>query len=241
MLYNKVMINNNKIEICLGNVQDVKTLNKYPVDRIELNSALELGGLTPSLNTLIKAKALTNIPIVCMVRCRGGNFNYTDEEYEVMYNDAKALLESGADGIVFGFLNADNTFNEKQMIRFVKLAKEYGKEAVCHKAFDDMKSDIYQDVEKLISFGIDRLLTSARAIYPDIITGAKVIGELNKKYGNQIELLPGGGIRIENVIDVYNICNTKQAHMTSKKTYDGNYIGLDEDQLIKLIEQIKKI
>lgn len=235
------MIKDNKIEICLGNIQDIEVLNKYPIDRIELNSALELGGLTPSLNTLISAKQKTNIKIVCMVRCRGGNFNYTKEEYDVMYNDAKLLLENGADGIVFGFLNEDLTFNEEQMLRFSNLAKEYNKEAICHKAFDEMTTDINKDVEKLISFNITRVLTSGREKYPNIIEGSKVISELNRKYGDKLEFLPGGGVRIDNVKDVYQICGTHQAHMTSKKQYDGDYIGLDEEQLKQLLEKIREI
>ena len=109
------------------------------------------------------------------------------------------------------------------------------------KVFDVMASDINKDVEKLISYGITRVLTSGRAVYPDIIGGAKVINELNNKYGDKIQFLPGGGIRIENVKDVYNICNTHQAHMTSKKTYDGEYIGLDEEQLQKLLDKIKEL
>ena len=235
------MINNNKIEVCLGCIQDVEALNKYPVDRIELNSALELGGCTPSLSTLKRAKELTNIPIVCMVRVRGGNFNYSKEEYDVMYEDAKQLLINGADGIVFGFLNEDLTFNESQMKRFSDLAKQYGKEAICHKAFDEMKSDIEEDVEKLISYGITRVLTSGRSVYPNIIDGCKVIRKLNEKYGDKIEFLPGGGVRIENVKEVYKECGTHQVHMTSKKTYPGNYTGLDEEQLIKLLNNIKEI
>lgn len=235
------MIKNRKIEVCLGNIQDVEVLNKYPVDRIELNSALELGGCTPSLNTLKRAKQLTNIQIVCMVRARGGDFNYSQEEYDVMYKDAELLLENGADGIVFGFLNEDLTFNAEQMKRFTSLAKKYGKEAICHKAFDVMTSNIEKDVEQLISFGIDRVLTSGRAVYPDIIGGCKIIASLNEKYGDKIEFLPGGGIRIENVKEVYNTCKSNQAHMTSKKKCNGDYIGLDEDQLIKLLEQIEQI
>lgn len=235
------MINNKLIEVCLGNIQDVEKLNKYPVDRIELNSAIELGGLTPSLNTLIAARKISKLKIVCMVRSRGGDFNYSDIEYDAMYEDAKLLLENGADGIVFGFLNEDLSFNEKQMKRFADLAKKYNKEAICHKAFDVMTSDINKDVEKLIEFGITRVLTSGRAVYPDIISGSKVINELNKKYGDKIQFLPGGGIRIENVKDVYNICGTNQAHMTSKKTYKGDYLGLDEDQLQKILEKIREI
>ena len=112
---------------------------------------------------------------------------------------------------------------------------------MCHKAFDVMQSDIEKDVEQLIDIGITRILTSGRAKYPNIIEGATVIGKLNDKYGDKIQFLPGGGIRIDNVQDVYKICGTNQAHMTSKKTHQGDYTGLDEEQLIKLLSEIDKI
>lgn len=233
------MINKITIEICLGNIQDVKTLEKYNVDRIELNSALELGGLTPSINTLIEAKKVSTKKIVCMCRCRGGNFVYTDEEYEVMFSDAKNMLENGADGIVFGFLNNDNTINIEKTKQMVELIHSYNKETVFHKAFDELEN-IDQGCKILCDLHIDRILTSGKAVYPDILQGCKTINELHVKYPN-IELLPGGGVRVNNIVDVINTCKSSQVHMTSKKTYDGNYIGLDEKQLIDLLNQIKQI
>ena len=101
------MINNITIEIALGCIQDVAKLEKYDVDRIELNSCIELGGITPSLSTLIEAKKVSTKKIVCMCRVRGGNFCYTNDEYDVMLKDAKLMLENGADGIVFGYLNEE--------------------------------------------------------------------------------------------------------------------------------------
>ena len=234
------MINGVTIEICLGNIRDVKKLNGLGIDRIELNSALELGGLTPSLNTLIKAKEDTDIKIICMVRTRGGDFCYTDEEYDVMFKDAKLMLDNGADGIVFGFLNKDNTINTEKTKKMVELIHSYGdKDAVFHKAFDEMNGDIFKDTKALLDLGIDRILTSGRAIYPDIISGCNIINKLYKEHGDKIQLLPGGGVRVENIQDVIKTAGTGQVHMTSKKTYDGNYIGLDEKQLEDLLNKIK--
>lgn len=231
------MINNITIEICLGNIQDVEVLNKYPIDRIELNAALELGGLTPSLNTLIQAKQISNKKIICMCRTRGGNFVYTDKEYEVMFKDAKLMLENGADGIVFGFLNDDDSINETKTKEMIELIHSYNKEAVFHKAFDEVK-DIDKSTKLLNDLHIDRILTSGQAIYPDILKGCETINRLSKQYPG-ITFLPGGGVRINNIQDVLKTADTKQIHMTSKKTYDGNYIGLDEEQLKELLKQIK--
>ena len=233
------MIKNTTIEIALGCIQDVAKLEKYDVDRIELNSCIELGGITPSLSTLIETKKISTKKIVCMCRVRGGNFCYTEEEYNVMFEDAKLMLENGADGIVFGFLNEDASINKDKSKKMIDLIHSYNKEAIFHKA-SDVSDDIDKTVETLSNIRIDRILTSGRAVYPDILSGCSKINELSKKYPN-VEFLPGGGVRIENIKDVITTCQTGQVHMTSKKTYNGDYIGLDEEQLVKLLEQIKLI
>ena len=111
------------IEICCGSYEDA--LNAYygRAKRIELNSALHLGGLTPSLATLKLTKKNTNLKIITMVRPRGAGFCYNEIEFEVMKEDAKSLLENGADGIAFGCLNKDgsicirNDRNHKKLSR----------------------------------------------------------------------------------------------------------------------------
>ena len=239
LAYNGIMINKIQIEICLGNIQDVATLNKYPIDRIELNCALELGGMTPSLNTLVEAKKISNKQIIAMCRCRGGDFCYSDEEYDVMFKDARLMLENGADGIVFGFLNSDKTINTTKTKEMIELIHAYGKQAVFHKAFDELK-DQDEGCRILSELKCDRILTGGKAKYPDIIEGAKTINELHQKYRN-IQLLPGGGVRIENIQEVVNTANSGQVHMTAKKTYAGGYIGLDEPQLIKMLEKLEEL
>lgn len=234
------MINNITIEICLGNIQEVEILNKYPVDRIELNSALELGGLTPSLNTLIKAKEVSNKKIVTMIRCRGGNFCYTKQEYEIMFSDAKDMLENNTDGIVFGFLNEDRCINIEMTKRMVDLVHSYHKEAIFHKAFDET-IDMEQAIKQLIDLKVDRILTSGQAVYPDILEGCKRINNLHTKYGNQIQLLPGGGVRVNNIVDVVNTANTKQVHMTSKRNNQNGYIELEVSQLEELLNKLHKM
>lgn len=231
------MINNTTIEIALGCIQDVAKLEKYDIDRIELNSCIELGGITPSLSTLIEAKKVSTKKIVCMCRVRGGNFCYTEPEYDVMFKDAKLMLENGADGIVFGFLNEDSSVNAEKTKQMIDLIHSYNKEAIFHKA-SDVSDDIDKTVETLSKLGINRILTSGKAVYPDILAGCQKINELAKKYPN-VEFLPGGGVRINNIKDVVSTCQTGQVHMTSKKQYDGEYIGLDEEQLVQLLDQLR--
>ena len=240
MPYNLIMINNIQIEICIGNIQDALIASQYPIDRIELNSALELGGLSPSLETLRYLKERIPTRICCMVRPRGGDFLYSDEEFEVMLKDAKNLLENKADGIVFGFLDQDKHIDVDRTRQMAELIHSYGKEAIFHKAFDELE-DQDEGTKILIDCKIDRILTSGKAVYPEILEGCERINKLNSKYGERIQFLPGGGVRIENIIDVLNISGVKQIHMTSKKDYPGGYLGLDTKQLETLLEKISSI
>ena len=234
-LYNLSMINNIKIEICIGNIEDAITASKYPIDRIELNSALELGGLTPSLNTLKTLKEKIKTPLCCMVRPRGGDFVYNELEFETMLLDAKTLLENGADGIVFGFLK-DNKVDEERTKKMVDLIHSYQKEAVFHKAFDDIE-DLDDATNTLVNLHIDRILTGGGKDTDHIVEGSKVIGELQEKYGDKIQLLTGGGVRIYNINEVVNNAKSHQVHMTSKTQKNG-YTLLDEPQLQELLKRL---
>lgn len=207
------MINNIKVEVCCGSVNDCITAEKCKADRIELNHALEMGGLTPSVGTLKEAKKYTDLPICCMVRPRGFGFSYSEEEYQVMLFDAKNLIANGADGIVFGFLNDDGTVNEKRTREMVTVI--HPQEAVFHKAFDST-ADLEEALKVLIDCGVDRVLTSGGASYPDLEEGCKLLGELIDKYGEQIEILPGGGVREHNVQQILNLTGSNQIHMTAK-------------------------
>ncbi len=232
------MVNNIKIEICCGNIDDVVEAAKFPIDRIELNSGMELGGLTPTIATLKKAKEITDAAVVCMTRTRTAGFVYTQDAYEVMLKDAEILLENGADGIVFGFLNEDNTVDVSRTEEITKLIKSYGKEAIFHKAFD-MTEDPYKAIEVLIEVGVDRVLTDGHSEY-DILCGCPLLKELHEKYGDKIEILPGGGVRVENVKEILDFTGIKQIHMSSKKTYEdnGTYSGFEPEQLKKMLERL---
>lgn len=227
-----------KIEICCGTIDDCLTAAEFNVDRIELNSALELGGLTPTLATLEMAKKRIKQPICCMVRPRGAGFVYTENQIENMMMDAKALLECGADGIVFGFLKPDHTVDKKNTKKMVKLIHSYGKEAVFHKAFDECQ-DFDKTIQELIECNVDRILSGGGK--ESIEQGSQVIGRLHQKYGNQIELLPGGGVTPQNIALVVKNAQSGQVHMTAKKTfYDGGaYVAVDRETLGLALERLK--
>ena len=102
------------IEVCCGSFEDAMMASECGVKRVELNSALSLGGLTPSLGSLIMIKQYSDIEVVSMVRARAGGFNYTNYQYEQMLENLKLLLAYGTDGVSFGFLNEDRTINKNR-------------------------------------------------------------------------------------------------------------------------------
>ena len=98
----KKMTKNIYLEVCCGSVDDSIEAQIGGAQRVELNSSMFFGGLTPSLGAIIEAKKRLNIPVIVMIRPRGGGFCYTDAEYESMLHDTRLALDYGADGIVFG-------------------------------------------------------------------------------------------------------------------------------------------
>ena len=208
------MIRGIQIEICAGSIEDVITADAFPeVDRIEFNSALELGGLTPGFASFLRARVLTAKKILCMCRPRPAGFCYSEEEKEVLYREAELFLQNGADGIVFGCLKEDREIDEAFTEKTAALAHSFGKEAVFHKAFDETP-DRMCTAETLIRCGIDRILTSGGA--PDVMSGIDVIAHLQKAYGSRIGILPGGGVSEENAAKLLEVTGCTQLHMSAK-------------------------
>ena len=188
------------LEICCGSFEDVKSAWENGANRVELNSALYLGGLTPSLAHLICAKEQCDISIVTMVRPRGGGFCYSEEEYRTMLLDARILLE--------------HTLDVTRTKEMIALVHEKGKEAVFHRAFDCVAQQ-ENAVETLISLGADRILTSGGA--PDVWTGRKQLQWLQSQYGKEITFLAGSGVNAENVKDLMEYTKVEQVHTSCRK------------------------
>ncbi|MBF1105704.1 MAG: copper homeostasis protein CutC [Solobacterium sp.] len=201
-------------EVCAGSVQDCINAQLGGADRVELNSALHLGGLTPSLAMLKLVKEKTSLKVICMDRPRAAGFCYDDVEIETMFEDAKILLENGADGISFGFLNSDATINVTETKKMVELIHQYQKEAVFHRAFDCVDDPMHA-IKQLIDCGVDRILTSG--LQPTATQGASVLEKLQSEFGDQIELLAGSGINANNIRALKEQTGLHQFHGSCKE------------------------
>ena len=123
-----------KLEICTASADDCLAAEQSGADRVELNCALMLGGLTPSLGTLREARAAIRIPLISMIRPRAGGFCYGASEFKIMQRDAESALAEGADGIAFGILTPQGTVDLERCRQMMKLIS--GQQVVFHRAFD---------------------------------------------------------------------------------------------------------
>ena len=215
-----------KIEVCANSVQDCIVAQNEGADRIELISASYLGGLTPTTTTLdIAIENGVKIPIMGMVRPRGGGFCYSEIEKEQMYREAKELLEHGAKGIVFGFLTEDRKIDWEATEKMINLCKSYEAESVFHRAFDCSDEPEY-NIQHLIELGCTRVLTSG--LGANVEKGADLLKLLQEKFGDKIEILAGAGISTENIKSIIKKTGVTQVHGTFKKySVDRTTIGMD--------------
>lgn len=202
------------IEICCCSVEDALQAYHGGADRVELNSCLEAGGLTPSIGSLKLVKQKIHIPVIVMIRPRTGGFCYTPLEFETMKQDAHTLLQAGADGIAVGILNKDGSIDVDRMKEMLLICKEYRKEAVCHRAID-VTPDPIVAAELIASLGFDRILTSGGR--QRCLEGIDTINEMWTRFGDQIEILACGSVRPNNLTEIISKTNVNQFHMALMK------------------------
>ena len=185
---------NHIIEIATSDFLTTKSAVEGGADRIELCANLVEGGTTPSYAHIKKCRDAFDIALFPIIRPRGGDFLYTKDEFEIMKNDIKLCKELGCEGIVIGLLNMDGTID---MIRAAELiGMAYPLEVTFHRAFDRCK-DPFAALEELIEIGCQRILTSGQE--PTVSEGVDLIAELNKKADDRIIIMPGSGVRKENI------------------------------------------
>ncbi len=202
------------LEVAVASAEDAEAAQQGGADRVELNSALLLGGLTPSLGSLIEARARVQIPIIVMVRPRGGGFAYTDREFAGMQRDVDFSLEHGASGIAFGILTGSGTIDEP---RTRKLVEQIGsdRQSVFHRAFD-VTPDPFEAMQTLIDLGVRRVMTSGQE--DSAYNGASLIAELIARSVGRLEILPAGGINRFTLEDVLRRTGCDQVHASLKTT-----------------------
>lgn len=199
-----------KLEIACFNVASALLAQENGADRVELCAELNLGGTTPKLEIIKEAREKVNIDLFVMIRPRGGNFLYADEEFEQMKKDINEIKKLKVDGFVFGILNSDNTINLVQNKELVELAKPFS--CTFHRAFDEVVNP-FQALEELIECGFQTVLTSGNA--PNVNEGSNQLDVLVQKANNRITIMPGGGLRSSNLDEIKQKTNADYFHSSA--------------------------
>ena len=210
------------LEICCGSAADAIAAWEGGAKRVELNSDLFHGGLTPTPGALrVVKRAAPDLQVMCMVRPREGGFCYTETEYAVMLEDARLLLDSGADGIVFGFLRPDGTVDAERCRAMLAVIGD--RQSVFHRAID-VVPDPMAALDILIELGVDRVLTSGQK--PTVPEGMETLRAMIAHAAGRIQILPGGGITPENAARCRDALGVPAVHVAVHRTaYDRSAMG----------------
>ena len=195
-------------------------------DRIEFCQDLELGGTTPDFYEFLHLKRNYKTPIYVMIRPKGGSFFYSESEFSLMKSSIITFREAGADGFVFGILDAHGEIDEQKNAELLTLAGNIP--CTFHRAFDQT-ADLETSIKILIKLGFKSVLTSGGK--PNAMEGKEMLKNLVTKYADKIEVLIGGGVRSENIGELKKFTGGTSFHSSAILKYDT---VATEDEIKKL-------
>ncbi|KAJ9590926.1 hypothetical protein L9F63_016024 [Diploptera punctata] len=200
------------MEVCVDSVESALNAYHGGASRLELCAALSEGGLTPTPGLLRIVKSIVTIPVFVMLRLRaGGDFVYTQQEIEVMKNDATVLKDWGADGFVFGALTPSGSVDEKACREIMNIVSPMP--ITFHRAFD-VCIDVHEALPVIIKLGFSRILTSGQELSAE--KGISLIKKLISSANGQIIIMPGAGITKDNVGEILRQTGAVEFHASAK-------------------------
>ncbi|SDJ99187.1 copper homeostasis protein [Catalinimonas alkaloidigena] len=204
------MPNQPLFELCVNSAASAVAAQTGGADRVELCENLFDGGTTPTAGTIATARRHLTIPMMVMIRPRGGDFLYSDLEWEVMEHDVKTAKDLGADGLVTGILTPDGRVDMRRMEQFMRWADPLP--VTFHRAFDVVR-DPLEALENLLDLGVARILTSGQE--STAWEGADLIRELVLHAGDRLIILPGGGITDRNLQKLVDHTGVREVHFAA--------------------------
>lgn len=213
-----------KLEICVDSVESAIYAQNAGADRVELCSNLMEGGTTPGPGTISSARQNLTIALNVIIRPRGGDFLYSDIDYDIMRRDIDMCGENGVNGIVVGILQPDGSIDVERTAKLIEFARPMS--ATFHRAFD-MCNDPFKGLEDVISAGAKRLLTSGHRNKAE--EGTDLIRELILQADNRIIIMPGSGININNISFIARNTGAREFHLTGRKVIDSDMIFRKQD------------
>ena len=217
-----------KLEIACFNLESALIAQENGADRIELCNGIKVGGTTPTVAIIENAKQNVSVDLYVMIRPRGGNFVYSDEEFQLMKQDILKIKTSGVTGFVFGILTNNNTIDIEKNKELIDLAEPIP--CTFHRAFDAVEN-YNKALENVIECGFSTVLTSGT--FSNVMEGKNVLRELVIQAKERITIMPGGGLRSTNISELDELVNANFYH--SSAIIDGSEIANSEE-----IIQLKK-
>ncbi len=216
-----------RLEICVDSVESAVNAQTGGADRVELCGGLAEGGTTPSYGMILSVRNNLSIDLNVIIRPRGGDFLYSDTEYDIMRRDIELCGECGVNGIVIGILLSDGEIDTERTAKLVELSNPMT--ITFHRAFD-MCSDPFRGLQDIISAGATRLLTSGHR--NKAAEGAELIGKLLKKAGSRIIVMPGSGLNESNIAEVARITGASEFHLSVRNITESEMIFRREGMTI---------
>jgi copper homeostasis protein len=202
-----------QLEVIAFNIESVLIAQKAGANRIELCDNPGEGGTTPSAGMISRARDLTSLLLYPIIRPRGGDFLYSDDEFRIMLHDVKLCNAIGTDGVVIGMLNPDGSIDKERTKKLVEAAYPLG--VSFHRAFDRVKDPV-QSLEDVIECGCERILTSG--LRPGVNEGYDHLRQLVEWADNRIIIMPGSGLRSSNLEEIAKITRAKEFHSSARLT-----------------------
>jgi len=203
-------------EVCVDSVAGVRAASEAGADRVELCGDLLEGGTTPSRGMIRRARTIAGIALNVMIRPRGGDFLFADDEFAIMETDVDTARAEGADGVVIGLLNADGRIDAGRTGELIARARPLS--VTFHRAFD-MTPDAFEALETLVKLGVDRVLTSGQEA--SVLEGLPLIAELIRRADGRIIVMPGGGITARNVARIVAGAKPREIHFAALEPSGG--------------------
>lgn len=201
-----------QFEICANSVESCRAAQEGGAQRVELCAGISEGGITPSYGEMVTARELLNIQLHVIIRPRGGDFLYSEQEIFIMEKDIQLAKEIGVDGVVFGCLTSEGEIDIIQMKRLLEAST--GLSVTFHRAFDQCTHP-FKAMEELIELGIDRILTSGQRQTAE--KGLPLIKELIRISDDRIIILPGSGINKHNIKHIASESGAKEFHFSARE------------------------
>jgi copper homeostasis protein len=231
-----------ELEVIAFNIESCLIAEKNGASRIELCANPSEGGTTPSAGMIAEARKSTSIQLFPIIRPRGGDFLYSEQEFNAMLYDIEICRNLGCDGVVIGMLTKEGNIDINRCSQLIENAGDMS--ITFHRAFDRVNDPLLA-LEQIIELGCKRILTSG--LKPTVMEGIELLRQLVQLAGDRIKIMPGSGVRSNNIIQLAETTGAKAFHSSARKNLSSkmNYINENMNESLSQVtldaEEVQKI